>query len=39
MAQVEVHGEEADRLVGALCALLLGICLDNNDNSEATCQK
>ncbi|RMX42738.1 hypothetical protein pdam_00014155 [Pocillopora damicornis] len=39
MAQVEAHGEEADRLVGALCALLLGICLDNNDNSEATCQK
>lgn len=39
MAQVEVHGEEADRLVGALCALLLGICLDNNDNSVATCQK
>ncbi|KAL9962850.1 hypothetical protein ACROYT_G031996 [Oculina patagonica] len=39
MAQVEAHGEEADRLVGALCALLLGICLDNNDNSVATCQK
>ncbi|PFX22857.1 General vesicular transport factor p115 [Stylophora pistillata] len=39
MAQVEVHGEEADRLVGALCSLLLGICLDNNDNSEDSCQK
>ena len=39
MGQVEGHAEEADRLVGALCSLLLGICLDGNDNSEETCQK
>ena len=35
MAQVSVdaHGEEAERLVGYLCALLLGLCLGFNDNS------
>jgi hypothetical protein len=33
MAQVEAHGEEAERLVGYLCGLLLGLCLAFNDDS------
>jgi len=35
MAQVVVdaHGEEGERLLGYLCALLLGLCMAYNDDS------